>query len=82
MQEDNNNDDKTDAQSEHVHITDLPKVQVEVDVEVPKEIWEIAEGRLEQGREKFNTNATLDDYLLDHITFVHNYEKVAERSDE
>lgn len=81
MPEDNKNADKNDATSEHVHITDIPKVQVEVDVEVPEEIWEIAEDRLEQGRDQFNTNASLADYLLDHIAFVYNYEKVGE-SDE
>lgn len=82
MQEDNDNSDKSAAPLEEMYHADLPKVQIEVDVEVPEEIWEIAEKRLELGREQFNTDADLADYLLDHIAFVYNYEKVEGEHDE
>lgn len=81
MTEDNDNTNKSDVLDEYQYIADLPKVEIEVDVEVPEQIWEIAEKRLELGREEFSTDAGLNDYLLDHIAFVYNYEKVGE-SDE
>ena len=68
------NADKFDAQNEP-NLLNLPKANIEVDVEVPAEIWEIAEDRLEKAHEENYPNAELGDYLLDQVRFEYNFEK-------
>ena len=79
MQTESKNADKADAQPT---IAEIPKVNVEVDVEVPQEIWEQAEERVEKAREGHFPDAALEDYLLDQVRFEYNFQKADGRADE
>lgn len=60
-------------------IGDLPQIDIDVEVEVPKEVWAIAERRALIGEEKFDNASSMEDYLLDHINFNYHYVKETDK---
>lgn len=75
MNGNNSESNKSDVPLAERPIADLPKINVEVEVEVPEEIWETAEERAEIGKERFNNGSSMEDYLLDQIRFDYNFVK-------
>lgn len=51
----------------------LPKLPVDVEVEVPEEIEELARDRMEVGHEKYGADGALEAYLNDHFDFEVTY---------
>jgi len=65
MSDENDETDLVDIESRE----DLPKVDVEFTIDVPKEIEELARERHERAKDddKIPGSVTFEDYLMDHI---------------
>lgn len=59
-------------------IGDLPQIDIDVEVEVPKEVWAIAERRALLSENEFDNGSSMEDFLLDHINFNYTYVKEAD----